>query len=89
MFGRSSSKSGTKNTGKKQHKTLQDMQESSLEQNLSKLENDMVDVITNAETGQNGFFCMDEPFVTRFDDNEMLKYVQCFIPDFVINPGCA
>ena len=47
MFGKSS-KVG-KRAGKKPYATLHDIQESSPEQNLSKLENDVVNVITNAE----------------------------------------
>ena len=47
MFGKSS-KAG-KCTGKKPYATLHDIQESSPEQNLSKLENDVANVITNAE----------------------------------------
>ena len=62
-------------------------QEQSPEQNLSKLEDSVTAVISNAD-GQNGFFCTDEQFVTKFDDREIIKYVQMRFPDFGIAPGC-
>ena len=86
MFGKSS-KAG-KRTGKKPYATLHDIQEQSPEQNLSKLENDVVNVITNAE-GQNSFFCTDEQFVVKFDDAEILKYIRASLPNFGVNPGCT
>lgn len=82
-------KSIEKNTGKKPYKSLQDIQESSPEQKLVKLENDVVNAISNIDTTQNRFFCTDDPFITNFDDKEILKFIQSQIPNFGINPGCT
>jgi len=54
---------------------------------LSKLEDDVTAVIAGTETGQNNFFCTDEPFITRFDDKEILHYIQKRMPLFGISPG--
>lgn len=86
MFGKSSKT--CKRAGKKPRAALCDIQESSPEQNLSKLENDVANVISNTE-GQNSFFCTDEPFVVKFDDAEILKYIRASLPDFGVSPGCA
>lgn len=85
MFGKTS-KSG-KRAGRKSGPSLHDMQKLSPEQNLQKLENDVTAVIANVD-GQNSFFCTDEPFVTQFDDAEILKYIRVSLPNFGVNPGC-